>query len=179
MDTAKPPSEVHSTLEAFVIGFILAFIAGFVALPFIRLGSFYVFVVVFAAYLIYALYVPSPKPGVSAVMVATPSRKLVSINAGKVSAYEEKKYKLGRTKPERVSLKAYIHTKSNRNVLIKWKSFKKIAQIKPDVAIGIAGESALDLNIERAEKYRKYLNSELYVISLKQRKYQKFERQIK
>ncbi|MEM4097988.1 MAG: hypothetical protein QXS81_04810 [Candidatus Micrarchaeaceae archaeon] len=74
---------------------------------------------------------PSPKPGVSAVMVATPSRKLVSINAGKVSAYEEKKYKLGRTKPKRLSLKAYIHTKSNRNVLIKWKSFKKIVQIKP------------------------------------------------
>ncbi|MEM3265440.1 MAG: hypothetical protein QXH07_05750, partial [Thermoplasmata archaeon] len=36
----------------------------------------------------------------------------------KVSAYEEKKYKLGRTKPKRLSLKAYIHTKSNRNVLI-------------------------------------------------------------
>ncbi|MEM3661746.1 MAG: hypothetical protein QXG73_02880, partial [Candidatus Micrarchaeaceae archaeon] len=101
-----------------VIGFILALIAGFISLPFIRLGSFYVFVAVFAAYLVYALYVPSPKPGVSAVMVATPSRKLVSINAGKVSAYEEKKYRLGRTKPKRLSLKAYIHTKSNRNVLI-------------------------------------------------------------
>ncbi|MEM3488217.1 MAG: hypothetical protein QXO75_00930 [Nitrososphaerota archaeon] len=148
-------------------------------MPFVRLGSFYVFVAVFAAYLIYALYVPSPKPGVSAVMVATPSRKLVSINAGKVSAYEEKKYRLGRTKPKRLSLKAYIHTKSNSSVLIKWKSFKKIVQIKPDVATGIAGEGALNLNIERAEKYLKYLNSELYVISLKQRRYQKFERQIK
>ena len=61
--------------------------------------------------------------------------------------------------------------------VIKWKSFQKIVQIKPDVAIGIAGKGDLEPNIERAEKYRKYLNSELYVISLKQKKYQKIERQ--
>ncbi|MEM3265756.1 MAG: hypothetical protein QXP36_05390 [Conexivisphaerales archaeon] len=61
-------------------------------------------------------------------------------------------------------------------MLIKWKSFQKIAQIKPDVAIAITGNGALGSNLERAEKYLKYLNSELYVISLKQRKYQKFER---
>ena len=60
--------------------------------------------------------------------------------------------------------------------LIKWKSFQKIVQIKPDVAIAITGNGSLGPNLERAEKYRKYLNSELYVISLKQRKYQKFER---
>ncbi|MEM0144122.1 MAG: hypothetical protein QXL94_09345 [Candidatus Parvarchaeum sp.] len=63
--------------------------------------------------------------------------------------------------------------------VIKWKSFQKIVQIKPDVAIGIAGKGDLEPNLERAEKYLKYLKSELYVISLKQRKYQKFERQIK
>ena len=61
--------------------------------------------------------------------------------------------------------------------LIKWKSFQKIVQIKPDVAIAITGNGNLGPNLERAEKYRKYLNSELYVISLKQRNYQKFERQ--
>jgi hypothetical protein len=61
--------------------------------------------------------------------------------------------------------------------LIKWKSFQKIVQIKPDVAIAVTGNGSLRPNLERAEKYRKYLNSELYVISLKQRKYQKFERQ--
>jgi hypothetical protein len=61
--------------------------------------------------------------------------------------------------------------------LIKWKSFQKIVQIKPDVAIAITGNGSLGPNLERAEKYRKYLNSDLYVISLKQRKYQKFERQ--
>ena len=60
--------------------------------------------------------------------------------------------------------------------LIKWKSFQKIVQIKPDVAIAVTGNGSLRPNLERAEKYRKYLNSELYVISLKQRKYQKFER---
>ena len=61
--------------------------------------------------------------------------------------------------------------------LIKWKSFQKIVQIKPDVAIAITGKGSLGPNLERAEKYRKYLNSELYVISLKQKKYQKIERQ--
>ncbi|MEM3247659.1 MAG: hypothetical protein QW207_03955, partial [Candidatus Micrarchaeaceae archaeon] len=67
----------------------------------------------------------------------------------------------------------------DHHALIKWKSFQKVVQIKPDVAIAIAGNGALGSNLERAEKYRKYLNSELYVISLKQRRYQKFERQIK
>ncbi|MEM3265436.1 MAG: hypothetical protein QXS81_05425 [Candidatus Micrarchaeaceae archaeon] len=67
----------------------------------------------------------------------------------------------------------------DHHALIKWKSFQKIAQIKPDVAIGIAGEGALGPNIERAEKYLKYLNSELYIISLEQRRYRKFERRIK
>ena len=61
--------------------------------------------------------------------------------------------------------------------LIKWKSFQKIVQIRPDVAIAITGNGNLGPNVERAEKYRKYLNSELYVISLKQKKYQKIERQ--
>ena len=61
--------------------------------------------------------------------------------------------------------------------LIKWKSFQKIVQIRPDVAIAITGNGSLEPNLERAEKYRKYLNSELYVILLKQGKYQKFERQ--
>ena len=56
-------------------------------------------------------------------------------------------------------------------------SFQKIVQIEPDVAIAITGNGSLRPNLERAEKYRKYLNSKLYVISLKQRKYQKFERQ--
>jgi hypothetical protein len=39
------------------------------------------------------------------------------------------------------------------------------------------GQWQLKTYLERAEKYRKYLNYELYIISLKQRKYQKFERQ--
>jgi hypothetical protein len=60
--------------------------------------------------------------------------------------------------------------------VIKWKSFQKIVQIKPDVAIGIAGKGTLEENTERARKYLNYLNSTLYIISLKQRKYQKFDR---
>ena len=61
--------------------------------------------------------------------------------------------------------------------LIKWKSFQKIVQIKPEVAIAIAGNGDLEPNIERAKKYLKRLNSDLYVVSLKQKEYKKFEKQ--
>ena len=60
--------------------------------------------------------------------------------------------------------------------LIKWKSFQKIVQIKPDIAMAIAGNGNLEPNTERAKKYLKYLNSDLYILSLKQKKYQKFEK---
>ena len=63
--------------------------------------------------------------------------------------------------------------------LIKWKSFQKIVQIKSDVAIGIVGNGNLEPNVERAKRYLKYLNSDLYVISLKRKSYKKFERQKK
>ena len=65
----------------------------------------------------------------------------------------------------------------DHHALIKWKSFQKIVQIKLDVAVAVTGNGSLGPNLERAEKYRKYLNSVMYVILLKQRKYQKFERQ--
>ena len=61
--------------------------------------------------------------------------------------------------------------------LVKWKSFQKIVQIKPEVAIAIAGNGDLEPNIERAKKYLKRLNSDLYVVSLKQKEYKKFEKQ--
>ncbi len=61
--------------------------------------------------------------------------------------------------------------------VIKWKSFQKIVQIKPGIVICITRSGSLGPNIERATKYLKYLQSELYVVSLKQIKYQKFERQ--
>ncbi len=51
--------------------------------------------------------------------------------------------------------------------VIKWKSFQKIVRIKPDVAIAITGNGSLGPNLERAKKYHKYLNSVMYVISLK------------
>ena len=61
--------------------------------------------------------------------------------------------------------------------LVKWKSFQKIVQIKPEVAIAIAGNGDLQPNIERAKKYLKRLNSDLYIVSLKQKEYKKFEKQ--
>ena len=60
--------------------------------------------------------------------------------------------------------------------LIKWKSFQKIVQIKPEAAIAITGGGILGPNAERAKKYLKYLNSALYVVSLRQKRYQKFEK---
>lgn len=62
--------------------------------------------------------------------------------------------------------------------LIKWNSFQKIVQIKPDIAVGIAGKGDLGPNIERAEKYKERLISPLYVISLKQRNYRLIDRVI-
>ena len=49
-------------------------------------------------------------------MVATPSRKYVSLGSGGI--LDEKKYRLARAKPSPLGLKAYIHSKSNCNVLI-------------------------------------------------------------
>ncbi len=59
--------------------------------------------------------------------------------------------------------------------LIKWKSFQKMVQIKPDVAVAITGMGKLKPNLERAGKYKDKLKSLLYVISLKQRKYKLIE----
>ena len=42
--------------------------------------------------------------------------------------------------------------------LIKWKSFQKIVQIKPDVAIGITGSGLLEPNLKRAENTKSILN---------------------
>ena len=54
---------------------------------------------------------------------------------------------------------------------VKYKSFQKIIQIKPDVAVGVAGEGELKSNIERALPYLKGVQIPLYVISLKERNY--------
>ena len=67
--------------------------------------------------MVYTLYEPKLKPGVSVVMSATPSRKVYTPGDPKGS-YEEKKYRLVESKPSPLSLKAYVHGKSNRNVLI-------------------------------------------------------------
>jgi len=54
---------------------------------------------------------------------------------------------------------------------VKYKSFQKIVQIKPEVAIAIAGKGLLEPNVKRANKYKKFLDMPLYVISLRERKY--------
>ncbi len=55
--------------------------------------------------------------------------------------------------------------------LIKWKSFQKMVQIRPEVAIGITGSGLLEPNLERASRYKDKAKSLLYVVSLRQRRY--------
>ncbi len=52
---------------------------------------------------------------------------------------------------------------------VKYKSFQKIVQIKPDIAIGISGLGYLNGSILRAKDY--VGNIPLYVISLKENRY--------
>lgn len=55
--------------------------------------------------------------------------------------------------------------------LIKWKSFQKMVQIRPDVAIGITGSGGMKPNLERAMMYKGKTKALLYVISLKEKVY--------
>ena len=100
--------------------------------------------------------------------------------------YTTKEYPIYRMKdkPERTGRidliarrgKLRVAVEYDHHGLIKWKSFQKIVQIRPDVAIGITGMGNLGPNIERAEKYAKNLKSTMYIVSLKQRKYHKFDK---
>jgi hypothetical protein len=52
---------------------------------------------------------------------------------------------------------------------VKYKSFQKIIQIKPEVAIGITGLGYLSSSVKRAERYK--TSVPLYVISLREGRY--------
>lgn len=56
--------------------------------------------------------------------------------------------------------------------LIKWKSYQKIVQIRPEAAIGITGSGSMKPNLERAMKYKERSKAPLYVITLKDRQYE-------
>ena len=96
--------------------------------------------------------------------------------------YQIYKLKDGSERSGRIDLvarkgKFRVALEYDHHSLVKWKSFQKIVQIKPEVAIAIAGNGDLQPNTERAKKYLKRLNSDLYVVSLKQNEYKKFEKQ--
>ena len=55
--------------------------------------------------------------------------------------------------------------------LIKWKSFQKIIQIRPDVAIAIAGNGEIESNIERALKFKEIMMCRMYVMTLQDKKF--------
>ena len=113
----EQPRERLSPIGAVVGGLILSGIISFFLLFVIHGYAFLFFIIFLSAFLVYELYEPKLKPGVSVVMSATPSRKVYTPGDPKGS-YEEKKYRLAESKPGPLSLKAYIHSKSNRNVLI-------------------------------------------------------------
>ena len=56
--------------------------------------------------------------------------------------------------------------------LIKWKSFQKIVQIRPEVAIGITGNGNRKPNFDRAIKYINKNATPQYIISLKEKQYE-------
>ncbi len=56
--------------------------------------------------------------------------------------------------------------------LIKWKSFQKIVQIRPEVAIGITGNGNMKPNFDRALKYINKSATPQYIISLKEKRYE-------
>jgi len=55
--------------------------------------------------------------------------------------------------------------------LIKWKSFQKIIQIKPDVAIAIAGNGEIESNMGRALKFKEIMVCRMYVMTLRDKKF--------
>ena len=115
MNLDKQPKERLGTLEAIVGGIIFFAVISFFLFFFVQGWAVLFFFAFLAAYLAYNLYNPKPKPGVSVVMLATPSRKLYTARS---EPYEEKKYKLAKARLNQLDLKGYIHGKSNRNVLI-------------------------------------------------------------
>ena len=117
MDASKPPKEVPGVGETLILSFFISGAISFFLLFFIGGYSIFLFIILLAGIIVYMLYEPNISPGSSIVMVATPSRKLVSLGS-QPATHEEKKYRLAKVKAERLDLKAYIHTKSNRNVLI-------------------------------------------------------------
>lgn len=100
--------------------------------------------------------------------------------------YTTKEYPIYRMKdkPERMGRidliarrgKLRVAVEYDHHGLIKWKSFQKMIQIRPDVAVGITGLGLLRPNIERAGKYAKNLKPIMYIVSLKQRRYHKFDK---
>ena len=78
------------------------------------------------------------------------------------------KMKDGSSRAGRIDLvarkgKFRVAVEYDHHELIKWKSFQKIVQIKPDIAIGITRKGYLEPNLERATKY-KHLKSAIYNI---------------
>ncbi|HUC38929.1 MAG TPA: ATP-binding protein [Candidatus Acidoferrum sp.] len=74
------------------------------------------FFIILGYYLAFRWYLPSFPLQVSSEYLATPKRVRLIQQRGEPR--EEREFKLERLRPSKIDLKDYIHTKSNRNVLI-------------------------------------------------------------
>ncbi len=54
---------------------------------------------------------------------------------------------------------------------VKYKSFQKVVQIRPEIGVVIAGYGNLKQNMERADKYIQRINFPFYVVSLKEKNF--------
>ena len=99
------------------------------------------------------------------------SRKLSSAMLEQLAGWRHGSGRAGRIDLVARKGKFRVAVEYDHHELIKWKSFQKIVQIKPDVAIAICGLGYLKSNIERASKYIAEDAKELYVVSLKERTY--------
>ncbi len=112
-------SGLELAISAIMLFFIGAIVLWFILSLFgLAVWTLPALIILIAAYLAYNLYEPSFPLQVSEVMVATPSRKVMYNKGGHPTIEEEKKFKLDRVHQFKVDLKGYIHSKSNRNVLI-------------------------------------------------------------
>lgn len=100
------------------------------------------------------------------------SRKLSSAMLEQLAGWRHGSGRAGRIDLVARKGKFRVAVEYDHHELIKWKSFQKIMQIKPSVAIGITGSGSMKPNFDRALRYKDRIKSLLYVVSLTQKKYE-------
>jgi len=151
-------SFLGALLRAFGITFLLFMLSSFLLFtglaPAILIFLLVVFVAVFAYYLAFRWYSPAFPLRVGVVELATPKRvKLVRFEG---EPREEKEFKLEELRPSLIDLKGYIHTKSNRNVLITGSSGQGKSKLTRHL-LGLMAYQKLIFSFKPGEEYHDLL----------------------